>query len=157
MSQSTKFSISNLFKKSHRDLLYWEERAILDFTESIAERLGKLQISNSLFAEKMGVSLPYVTKLMGGGNNFTLRTMVKVACALGARLPRFKLEEPSECEWTPYQTGGGVGRLSVDGNITSQPIPSELNFDSMLQEHMLQLILEATKSGKYDEELALAA
>ncbi|MEO6789123.1 MAG: helix-turn-helix transcriptional regulator [Chthoniobacteraceae bacterium] len=92
MNPSTSETFKSFFDKSRKSLGYWEERAILDFTEGLLERLEQQGVSKTTLAERLGVSLPYVMKLIGGSNNFTMRTMVKVARALGARL-HFELKD----------------------------------------------------------------
>lgn len=60
--------------------------SILGFTEAVLERLQAMGMSKRDLAERMNVSSAYVTKLIGGSNNFTLRTMVKVARSLDCEL-----------------------------------------------------------------------
>lgn len=74
-----------------RSPIYWEELAILDFTHEILNRMKILNWSKTNLAEKLEVEPAYVSKLIGGSNNFTLRTMVKLARALDAEL-RFHLQ-----------------------------------------------------------------
>ncbi|MBV8277743.1 MAG: helix-turn-helix transcriptional regulator [Verrucomicrobia bacterium] len=79
-------SFAPIFADAEDNDRYWEEMSILDFTESIAERLEVLGLSRTDLANKMGISPAFITKLMCGKNNFTIRTMVKVARALACEL-----------------------------------------------------------------------
>ena len=70
------------FAEAEKDVNYWVEMVILEFTEQTLARMKELNISKSQLAEKLGVSPAFVTKLLRGTNNYTLQTMVKVARAL---------------------------------------------------------------------------
>ena len=67
-----------------------EQEAIIDFTEEVLRWMEEVNVSRSQLADKMKVEPAAVTRLLGGSNNFTLRTMVRIALALRARL-RFSL------------------------------------------------------------------
>ncbi len=80
---STK-SFRELFDEARQTDAYWEERAVLDFTEEIYGRMEALGLRKSQLAERLGTSPAYVTKILGGDANFTLKTMVRLARALDA-------------------------------------------------------------------------
>jgi transcriptional regulator with XRE-family HTH domain len=61
---------------------YWEERAVLEFTEEVYRRMEALGLNKTQLAGRLGTSAAYVTKVLGGDANFTLRTMVRLALAL---------------------------------------------------------------------------
>jgi transcriptional regulator with XRE-family HTH domain len=63
-----------------------EQDAIIDFTEEVLRWMEEVKVSRSQLAEKMRVEPAAVSRLLGGSNNFTLRTMVRIALALRARL-----------------------------------------------------------------------
>jgi plasmid maintenance system antidote protein VapI len=86
MSPNTSESIIDLLNEAKQGNPYWEEMAILNFTEAVVNRLEEIGMAKQELATKLGVSPGYITKLMGGENNFTLRTMVKVARAVGSEL-----------------------------------------------------------------------
>jgi transcriptional regulator with XRE-family HTH domain len=77
---------ADIFAKAQDNPRFWEEMSILEFTESVAKRLESLNFTRMDLASKMEVSPAFITKLMCGNNNFTLRTMVKVARALNCEL-----------------------------------------------------------------------
>jgi transcriptional regulator with XRE-family HTH domain len=72
-------SFAPIFEKSKQSDVFWEELAILSFTGSVLERLKTLGLSKMELADRLRSSPAYVTKLLNGRNNFTLRTMVRVA------------------------------------------------------------------------------
>ena len=64
------------------DATYLEEAAILDFTEAVVLAMKRRGITRSELAARLGKTPAYVTKLLSGSNNFTIRTMTQVAQAL---------------------------------------------------------------------------
>ena len=75
-------SFRELFEEARQRDTYWEERAALEFTEEVYRRMEALGLTKSQLAERLGTSAAYVTKVLGGDANFTLRTMVRLARAL---------------------------------------------------------------------------
>jgi len=72
----------DLCEEARQRATYWEERAVLEFTEEVYRRMEALGLNKSQLAERLGTSAAYVTKVLGGDANFTLRTMVRLALAL---------------------------------------------------------------------------
>ena len=79
-------SFRELFAEPRQSDSYWETRAALDFTEAVYRRMEALGCTKSQLAERLGTSPAYVTKILGGEANFTLKTMVRLARALEAEL-----------------------------------------------------------------------
>ena len=69
-----------------------EERALSNLTDSIAARIDMLMkrknISKSQLAKMTGHRPSEVTKWLGGGHNFTCKTLVLIEQALGEDLIR---------------------------------------------------------------------
>ncbi len=59
-----------------------QERLIIEVTEAIATLLEEQDVSRSELARRIGKSPAFVTKLLRGDNNFTLRTLSDVFTAL---------------------------------------------------------------------------
>lgn len=59
-----------------------QERLIVEVTETISALLQEQQISRSELARKIGKSPAFITKLLRGDNNFTLRTLSDIFFAL---------------------------------------------------------------------------
>jgi transcriptional regulator with XRE-family HTH domain len=62
------------------------EEKILDFTERVVLEMGKKEITRAQLADSLGKSKAFVTKLLKGDANMTIKTMVTVAQALGCSL-----------------------------------------------------------------------
>ncbi len=68
------------------DAEFLTEEKILDFTERVVLEMEKKEISRAKLATSLGKSKAFVTKLLKGDANMTIKTMVAVAQALGCNL-----------------------------------------------------------------------
>lgn len=81
----------------------WEDDAesefygvLLDVTEGIVKRMIEQNVRRSELAERLGTSRAYVTKLLDGQENMTLKTLVRVANALEMKVDtKFVPREPA--------------------------------------------------------------
>jgi transcriptional regulator with XRE-family HTH domain len=71
-----------LFKEAETHPDYWMGIPVLEFTEDLCRIMKEKKVSRAELARRIGSSRAYITKLLGGGANFTLLTMVKLAMAL---------------------------------------------------------------------------
>jgi len=78
-----------LFKDAQGRDDYWVQQAALTFTENVERLLRQRGMTRKRLAELLGSSPAYVTKLLRGDVNCTLRTMVRVSRALGAEFTPF--------------------------------------------------------------------
>ena len=122
------------FEKKHAkkeyDLLYHEERAVVEATEEILglmERAGK---SKADVAKALGKSKAYVTQALSGERNMTLRTFASFAWACGFSLRGFVVQ--------PIEAGQTVESLDVAARLewvaqadtdTSVMIPQTVRMD----------------------------
>jgi transcriptional regulator with XRE-family HTH domain len=60
--------------------------ALLDITEQIAMRMQQRGVRAAELAQRLGVSRAYVSQMLSGRPNMTVRTLVGVAHALGDRV-----------------------------------------------------------------------
>jgi transcriptional regulator with XRE-family HTH domain len=79
-------SFKDLFEKDKKGDQYWIQKVVLEFTEEIYFLMGKKEMSQADLARTLGYSPPYVNKILKGGTNFTIESMVKIVRALGAEL-----------------------------------------------------------------------
>jgi transcriptional regulator with XRE-family HTH domain len=82
----TQKSFAALFEAAERHDEYWTELAIIEFTEALSRWMEAKNVSQAELATAVGVSQPYISKVLKGNANFTLATMTKLAHALGARV-----------------------------------------------------------------------
>lgn len=74
----------NASEKNRRLLL--QEELILDVTEAIAEQMESQNLLQKDLAKRLNKTKGYVSQLLGGGRNLTLRTISDVADALDCRV-----------------------------------------------------------------------
>ena len=71
-----------LLKEAENHVDYWMGIPIIEFTEDLDRVMKAKRVSRAELARRIGTSRAYVTKLLDGGANFTLLTMVKLAMAV---------------------------------------------------------------------------
>lgn len=67
-----------------------QERLILDVTELLAGALEDSGMTRAELARRLGRTPGFVSQVLGGGRNLTLRTIADIAAALSLR-PSFEL------------------------------------------------------------------
>ncbi len=70
--------------ESEPDFVY--EQLLLDVNERILTAMERAGVRKADLAERLGTSRAYITKLLGGPENLTLKTLVKVAMALNSKV-----------------------------------------------------------------------
>jgi transcriptional regulator with XRE-family HTH domain len=68
------------------DRLVEQESLILEATETICQLMEELGVTRAALAERTGTSKGYITQLLSGRRNMTLRTLADLAYALEHRL-----------------------------------------------------------------------
>jgi len=87
---------------------YWEARLRHQFASSVLQALAARGMSQKEYAEKADVSAGYVSRVLSGNENLSLRTLVKLARALDLELdlraypkaPIFHQIEQDEQDWS---------------------------------------------------------
>jgi transcriptional regulator with XRE-family HTH domain len=77
-------------------LSHWITLACLGFEEDLHRLMAKRQLSRADLAKAVAVSPAFVSQVLGGGNNYTLKTMAKMARAVGAVLEVRLADEAEE-------------------------------------------------------------
>lgn len=91
--------MNKLFERAKKRDRFWIETAILEFTEEITTRMGTLGLKKTELAARLKVQPAFITKLLSGGNNFTIETMVKTSRALDADLRVHLQPRGSTSQW----------------------------------------------------------
>jgi transcriptional regulator with XRE-family HTH domain len=76
------------------------ETLIINTTEKICEHMKLKSISRTDLAQRLEVSSPAVTKILNGNSNFTLKTLLALADALGLEL-KVDFQEKNACTAIP--------------------------------------------------------
>lgn len=72
------------------------EKLILHFTEEVVATMKERNLSQADLARKLDKSPAYVSKMLAGETNFTLRSLVRIARALDLRLQLGLVEKTTE-------------------------------------------------------------
>ncbi|MBI4537597.1 MAG: helix-turn-helix transcriptional regulator [candidate division NC10 bacterium] len=112
-----------LFQKSsdrNRRLLRQEE-LILDVTERLSEALSCEGITKAELAKRLGKTKGFVSQILSGGRNLTLRTIADVADSLGCEI-RIQLGKENRLDETGTQVSRGQnGRKIIPVTYSHAP------------------------------------
>ena len=82
----TEITFKQMFAEARRMPEYWEEGAILAFTEALYIAMEEQGVTRAELARRRGTSQAYITRVLGGRADFKLKTVSKLALALGRQL-----------------------------------------------------------------------
>lgn len=85
----------DLVDRAEHSIDYWMSLARMEFVSDVVRIMKEDAISRSEIGRRMETSQPYVSKALNGDKNFTLKTMIKFAQALGVAL-HVRLTKPGE-------------------------------------------------------------
>ena len=77
---------------------------IMEVTETLCKLLDKEQISRKELADRLGKSKGFVSQLLNGGRNLTLRTVGDILHVLGYRVPLHRIKKKTETEKGKHRT-----------------------------------------------------
>lgn len=69
-------------KKTRESPAYWSRLVTMEFVQGILRIMKKGGVSRSKLAKRYQADPAYITKVLSGSENFTLKTMMKFALAL---------------------------------------------------------------------------
>ncbi|HEV3456916.1 MAG TPA: helix-turn-helix transcriptional regulator [Thermoanaerobaculia bacterium] len=72
-----------------------QEELIVEVTEALARALRISGLTKSELATRLGRTKGFVSQIMGGGRNLTLRTLADMAAAIGCRVRVNLIQESS--------------------------------------------------------------
>src|SRR5260370_7420832 len=72
-----------------------QEELIVEVTEALARALRASGLTKSELAARLGRTKGFVSQVMGGGRNLTLRTLADMAAAIGCRVRVNLIQESS--------------------------------------------------------------
>lgn len=85
MNRPSTYELFEQSSERNRRLLR-EEELILDVTEAVSAAMREAGISKAQLAKRMGRTKGFITQLLSGSRNLTLRTLADIADALEARV-----------------------------------------------------------------------
>ncbi|HKL78715.1 MAG TPA: helix-turn-helix transcriptional regulator [Gammaproteobacteria bacterium] len=97
-----------LFQESRKSDEHWVARALQDFTEDLFNLMEHRGISKAELARRLESSPAYITKVLRGDANFTVRSMVRLARALEGRVVLHLEPEEEPVRW--FDVAGSARR-----------------------------------------------
>ena len=79
-------NLSSFVESAKNDDFYWVEKIKLDFAIELDRCRRDLNMTADEIAKELGVSRAYMSKLFRGDVNLTIKSMVKLARAVGAQI-----------------------------------------------------------------------
>lgn len=109
----------SLFEDLEHDPDYLVECAITEFTENVAKRMDELGINRAELARRLDTSAAYITKILQGNANFTLKSMVRISLALESSLTTHLQPEGAHSQWFDLfqRDREAVGRRAPSANL----------------------------------------
>jgi transcriptional regulator with XRE-family HTH domain len=95
----TTFPINDMNDPEFRRLLAQEE-LILEVTETLCELLEKEKVSRKELADRLGKTKGFVSQLLNGGRNLTLRTVGNIIHVLGYKVSLMPYKEARQGQET---------------------------------------------------------
>jgi len=107
--------MSNFFEKwvgknAARQKLVFEEKFILDVTENVWEVMQRIGVNKVQLAERLGKSKAYVSQLLNGSRNMTLRSLADICFALDVS-PKITLEGQADENNGEWSYSGNIVRM----------------------------------------------
>jgi len=82
-----------------------QEELILDVSVALCDAMDRLSVSRAQLAMRLGKTPAFVTQILSGGRNLTLRTFADVADALNSKV-KFEIcpnvEKPGDVQWSSF-------------------------------------------------------
>jgi predicted XRE-type DNA-binding protein len=79
-------NLRSFVESAKSDDFYWVEKIKLDFAIELDRCRRDLNMTAAEFAKELGVSRAYMSRLFRGDVNLTIKSMVKLARTVGARI-----------------------------------------------------------------------
>jgi transcriptional regulator with XRE-family HTH domain len=122
------------FKEAENTADYQLETVVIDLTEQICEIMEAKGISRADLARKLGKSRAWVTKVLRGDQNLTLKTVVDIFWELGYTIDfESHLKKLSWSEWEEYERYSSRDVVSIP--VYSEPLTS---FEAEYEEQPLE-------------------
>lgn len=109
---------ADLFREAESHSDFWEEETIISFTEDVCVAMERAEVSRAELARRLGTSQAYVTKILRGNANFTLRTMARIALALDSELRTYLAPRESRTHWVDELAFGKANEYEVASEAT---------------------------------------
>lgn len=95
------YDIEAAFKNAKKSPEYHQEAILLDVARRISDAMDEQGVTRADLARKLNVSQPYITKVLRGTENFSLKTLARIAFVLKKK-------------WEVFLVNSRAGAVSYD-------------------------------------------
>jgi transcriptional regulator with XRE-family HTH domain len=111
----------SFLRSAKRNVEYWRQVAVRDFTEDLLNRLRLRNWTQAELAKRLGVKPAYVSRILRGSDNLTLATMVKIAMVVGGKIRIHIADQAAETKFEDLHTAHEAFAFEPDAPL----LPSE--------------------------------
>lgn len=83
----------------NKSLDFWLEVSVIEFTEELARIMDELSITQAELARRIDKKPSYVSRVLSGNVNFTLKTMTRLALALDSIVHTHLAPKNAQVHW----------------------------------------------------------
>jgi transcriptional regulator with XRE-family HTH domain len=114
-------TFDDLFSSAEKDPSYWMQVALLEFLQSLAAmRASRGKLSKKELAALVGVSPATLSRWLNGNENLTVKTMCRLAVALGAAVHIHVADQNDRGRWRPEV---GMADIERPQKTKTRPLP----------------------------------
>ena len=95
---------------------YWFEEAQNELYRQVVEYMEKSGLNQTQLAEKLGVSKGYVSQILKGEFNYTLKKLIEISLAVG-KVPQVEYKRIEEVINEESKTKGSKKRSPLNGKL----------------------------------------
>ncbi len=95
---------------------YWFEEAQNELYRQVVEYMEKSGLNQTQLAEKLGVSKGYVSQILKGEFNYTLKKLIEISLAVG-KVPQVEYKKIEEVINEESKTKGSKKRSPLNGKL----------------------------------------
>ena len=95
---------------------YWFEEAQNELYRQVVEYMEKSGLNQTQLAEKLGVSKDYVSQILKGEFNYTLKKLIEISLAVG-KVPQVEYKRIEEVINEESKTKGSKKRSPLNGKL----------------------------------------
>ena len=95
---------------------YWFEEAQNELYRQVVEYMEKSGLNQTQLAEKLGVSKGYVSQILKGEFNYTLKKLIEISLAVG-KVPQVEYKRIQEVINEESKTKGSKKRSPLNGKL----------------------------------------
>lgn len=107
-------TMQEMFERAATSLDYWQRVAAMEFSGGVREMLARRRMNQRELAESLGKTEAYISKVLGSGENLTIKQMQRILEPLDAAAHVLVIDRRSILDW--QERGRSEGGAAVVGD-----------------------------------------